>query len=76
MAPQPQLTPTLAALRDHLLRMDRPDGAALAAALASLIGDSARRDRLAREGAIRAREIATPERIGAELAAALGGQGR
>ena len=35
MAPQPQLTPTLAALRDQLLAMDRPDGAALAAALAA-----------------------------------------
>ena len=36
-APQPQLTPTLAALRDHLLAIDRPDGAALAAALAASV---------------------------------------
>jgi uncharacterized NAD(P)/FAD-binding protein YdhS/quercetin dioxygenase-like cupin family protein len=35
LAPQPQLTPTLAALRDQLLAMDRPDGASLAAALAA-----------------------------------------
>ena len=37
MAPQPELTPNLAALRDNLLRMERPDGAALAAALAAPI---------------------------------------
>ena len=37
MAPQPQLTPTLAALRDQLLALERADGAALAAALAAPI---------------------------------------
>ncbi len=35
MVPQPQLTPALTALRDRLLRIDRPDGAGLAAALAA-----------------------------------------
>jgi len=34
-ATQPQLTPTLAALRDHLLAIERPDGPAMAAALAA-----------------------------------------
>jgi uncharacterized NAD(P)/FAD-binding protein YdhS/quercetin dioxygenase-like cupin family protein len=34
-ASQPQLTPTLAALRDHLLGIERPDGVAMAAALAA-----------------------------------------
>jgi uncharacterized NAD(P)/FAD-binding protein YdhS/quercetin dioxygenase-like cupin family protein len=34
-ATQPQLTPALAALRDHLLGIARPDGAAMAAALAA-----------------------------------------
>ena len=37
MAPQPQLTPKLAALRDQLLALERADGAALAAALAAPI---------------------------------------
>ena len=37
MAPQPQLTPTLAALRDQLLALERADGPALAAALAAPI---------------------------------------
>ena len=41
MAPEPQLTPALAALRDHLLSLaagdQRPDGPALAAALAAPI---------------------------------------
>jgi quercetin dioxygenase-like cupin family protein len=35
VAPQPQLTPTLAALRDHLSAIERPDGPAMAAALAA-----------------------------------------
>jgi uncharacterized NAD(P)/FAD-binding protein YdhS len=35
--PQPQLTPALAALRDQLSRLENPDGAALAAALAAPI---------------------------------------
>ncbi|HXU04164.1 MAG TPA: FAD/NAD(P)-binding protein [Polyangia bacterium] len=37
MGTQPQLTPNLTALRDHLSRIERPDGAALAAALAAPI---------------------------------------
>ena len=37
MAPQPQLTPKLAALRDQLLALERADGPALAAALAAPI---------------------------------------
>jgi uncharacterized NAD(P)/FAD-binding protein YdhS/quercetin dioxygenase-like cupin family protein len=37
VAPQPQLTPKLAALRDQLLALERADGAALAAALAAPI---------------------------------------
>jgi uncharacterized NAD(P)/FAD-binding protein YdhS/quercetin dioxygenase-like cupin family protein len=35
VAPQPQLTPALVALRDHLSRIENPDGPALAAALAA-----------------------------------------
>lgn len=55
----------------HLDVVPRGDAAALAEGLARLVGDAARRRTLGRLGRRRALEVATPERIGAELAATL-----
>jgi len=59
----------------HLVVVPRGDPAALAEALARLIGDAAQRDALARAGRQRALEIATPDRVGACLVEALEGGG-
>jgi glycosyltransferase involved in cell wall biosynthesis len=57
----------------HLCAVPRGDAEALAAALSRLIRDAALRDRLGACGKARACEVATPERIGAGLRAALEG---
>ena len=54
--------------RIHLWTVACGDSTALAAALALLARDGAARERLARRGRERALEVATPERIGGELA--------
>jgi glycosyltransferase involved in cell wall biosynthesis len=56
---------------EHLELVPRGDAAALAATLGALIADRSRRERLSCAGRARAREVATPERIGAGLARAL-----
>lgn len=55
----------------HLVLVPRGDPDALATALAGLIADPERRERLGRAARTRALEVATPERIGASLRAAL-----
>ena len=55
----------------HLHAVPRGDAEALAAALSRLIRDAALRERLGACGQARAREVATPERIGRGLHAAL-----
>jgi glycosyltransferase involved in cell wall biosynthesis len=59
----------------HLVLVPRGDAEALATALARLIARPAERARLGRCGRARALEIATPERIGASLAAVIAGGG-
>jgi len=51
----------------HLVTVPRGDAPALAEALGRLIADPARRARLGAAGSARARELATPERIGRDL---------
>jgi len=55
----------------HLDTVPRGDAPALALRLGELIVDRSRRERLARSGRTRALEVATPRRIGADLAAVL-----
>ena len=55
----------------HLCAVPRGDAEALAAALSQLVGDAALRERLGVCGKARAGEVATPERIGSGLRAAL-----
>ena len=55
----------------HLEAVTRGDAAALAGALGELIADRDRRELRARAGRERALEVASPRRIGAELAAIL-----
>jgi len=57
--------------RIHLWTVPRGDEAALAEALALVIRDPATRERLGTRARERALEVATPERIGADLAAAI-----
>jgi len=53
----------------HLEAVPRGDAQALASSLGALIADRARRESLSRAGRERAFEVATPRRIGADLAA-------
>ncbi len=53
---------------EHLVAVPRGDAAALAAALADVIADGALRARLGRSGRDRTLEVATPRRIGEDLA--------
>jgi glycosyltransferase involved in cell wall biosynthesis len=57
----------------HLCAVARADATALAAALSRLVSDASLRERLGACGRARALEVATPERIGADLRAALEG---
>ena len=58
----------------HLEMVPRGDGVALAATLAALLRDPQRREALGCAGRARALEIATPDRVGASLLAALEGR--
>jgi glycosyltransferase involved in cell wall biosynthesis len=59
---------------EHVAAVPRGDAAALAAELARLIADAPAREALGRRGGELARAVATPERIGAGLLAALAGE--